>query len=302
MLFVFFVAISAVFWCFITFNQDLQKEIGIKLEVVGIPENITFIDDLPSEINVTVKDKGSVFVKYMLTRTHVIRINFKDYADSNTEKLTVSSAKLKNLIRNTLNRSTTVILIAPESINVAYTSSLGKKVPVNYSNIVVNVTPGYIQNGRISSVTGDSVEIFANSRLLNSIDEVFTYQIDANELTDTLRRKVNLIPVSGIKIVPSSIEIVIPVEQLVECNDTVAVSIRNNPAGSRMIAFPSSVVARYHLPKSKMGHQNSVIAVVDYNTMQKGSNKVAVMVGESPSYIQDVELIPDSVQCNLIEN
>lgn len=302
MLYLFFVAISTVFWCFITINQELQNEVSLSLEVVNMPENITFIDELPTEINVTIRDKGSAFVKSLLNGNRSIRINFKDYADTRNEKLVISSGKLRTLVKNTLSRTSSIITISPESINVAYTTSFGKKVPINYGNVIVGVTPGYIQNGRISTESGDSVLIFANSRLINSINEVFTYQVEAKDLTDTLRRKVNIVPITGIKVVPSSVEIVVPVEQLVECTDTISVTVRNNPEGSSIVAYPASVIAKYHTPKSKMAQQSRITAVVDYNQIKHvGNEKVAVAVGESPTYIQDVELFPDSVQCNFVD-
>ena len=302
MLYLFFVAISTVFWCFITINQDLQNEVTIKLEVMNMPENITFIDELPTEITVTIRDKGSTFVKNLLRGNNDIKINFKDYADFQNEKLVVSSSKLRTLVKNAISRSSSIIIISPEMINVSYTTNFGKKVPINYGNVSVGVTPGYIQNGRISTENGDSVLIFANSRLITSINEVFTYQVDAKDLTDTLRRKVNIVPITGIKVVPSTVELVVPVEQLVECTDTIMVTVRNNPVGSSIVAYPASVIAKYHTPKSKMAEHNRITAVVDYNHIKRdGNDKVAVNVGESPTYIQDVELYPDSVQCNYVE-
>ena len=244
MLYLFFVAISTVFWCFITINQDLQNEVTIKLEVMNMPENITFIDELPTEITVTIRDKGSTFVKNLLRGNNDIKINFKDYADFQNEKLVVSSSKLRTLVKNAISRSSSIIIISPEMINVSYTTNFGKKVPINYGNVSVGVTPGYIQNGRISTENGDSVLIFANSRLITSINEVFTYQVDAKDLTDTLRRKVNIVPITGIKVVPSTVELVVPVEQLVECTDTIMVTVRNNPAGSSIVAYPASVIAK----------------------------------------------------------
>ena len=61
LLYTFFVVISAIFWCFITFNQDIQQDISLKVELVGCPDNITFIDDMPSSLNVTLRDRGSAF-------------------------------------------------------------------------------------------------------------------------------------------------------------------------------------------------------------------------------------------------
>ena len=70
----------------------------------------------------------------------------------------------------------------------------------------------------------------------------------------------------------------------------------------RIVAYPASVIAKYHTPKSKMAEHNRITAVVDYNHIKRdGNDKVAVNVGESPTYIQDVELYPDSVQCNYVE-
>ena len=66
LLYLFFVLISAVFWGFVTFNQNVQQDMAIPLEITNIPENVTMISTPPTTITITVKDKGSSFLKYLL--------------------------------------------------------------------------------------------------------------------------------------------------------------------------------------------------------------------------------------------
>lgn len=303
LLYTFFVVISTIFWCFITFNQDIQQDISLKVELVGCPDNITFIDDMPSSLNVTLRDRGSAFVKSIISSSPTIVLKFSDYNDATTETFKVNATKMRAAVKAAVSRTASIVSINPDVINIKYTTSAGRRVAVKF-DVDISAAPGYVQFGKIIAEEGDSVTIYADNKLLSAIHDVYTYHVDAESLTDTLRRAVNIAPISGVKVVPNTLHLVIPVEQLVVCNDTIDIVPSNVPTGISVIPYPSSVIASYHSPKSQKDIKSGIVAVIDYSEIDKtkADGKVEVIVGESSSIIQDINLMPDSVQYNILDN
>ena len=294
MLYLGFVLISAILWCFLTFNNIFTIDLQMPVRVIGTPDNVRFISNVPDTISVSVNDKGSAFVKYMFKPTPVLELRFTDYASADGV-FKVDAAQLKKLILRQLLRGTTVSSVLPDNINAKYTDGPGIKVPV-VVDIEVEPELLYMQNGPITKSV-DSVMVYGDPKTLAEISEVYTYHIKADKLTDTLYRKVSIAPLRGAVVEPRSIEVVVPIEKMVSQRQKVQIAVRNTPPGVKVIVFPSSVEVSYRAPLSTQKHQAEVTVVVDYNAIDaSNTNKVAVQMGEAPAVFTDFKLSVDSVE------
>ena len=61
-LFLFFVAIATAFWVLLAFNNNMTHDITVNVKTKK-PANVTLIQEIPSSITVTVKDRGLSFLK-----------------------------------------------------------------------------------------------------------------------------------------------------------------------------------------------------------------------------------------------
>ncbi len=297
LLYLFFVLISCVFWGFVTFNQTIQQDMAIPLEISNIPENVTMIGVPPSTITITVKDKGSSFLKYWIKPLPKIKINFTDYGDNNSGMLRINSIRLRSAIKSAFDHEATITSVLPDHLDLKYTTLPGKKVPIRYD---MDIEPNlkYVVNGPMET-SQDSVLVYSDRETLAEINEVYTYHVQEFDLTDTLHRQVTIAPIVGARVEPRTISIMVPIEQLIKKRSIVHVSVRNKPEGVNVIVFPSTVTASYLVPKSEYRNPNALItAAVDFNNIdfESMSNRVAVMVGEAPAVFKNIELIPDSVE------
>ncbi len=299
LLYLLFVVIAALFWCFITLNKSIQQDLTFNVEYTGIPSDVTMIDKLPTTVTVTVKDRGSSFVKYYLASDMKIVIPFETYADNGLGVFKMTSIQLKNILKKSIGRDASIVSIYPESLNLKFTTLPGKKVPIRYD---LDIEPDlkYVING--TTVTShDSVVIFSDRRTLSSIDEVFTYHVQEKGLTDTLHRKVKIAPINGVKIVPAIVNITVPIEQVIMKRKMVPVSVRNLPPGINVVVLPSTVEVSFLVPKSLYKddeRDNDITVVVDYNTLdiKSRNNKASIAIGESPAVYKNVEVSMDSVE------
>lgn len=76
-----FVTISAIFWSVLTLGNSMQTHYKVKLTIDGIPEGTTLITDAPEYIDVSVRNNGYAFVRYMVGAIPEVSINFGRFAD-----------------------------------------------------------------------------------------------------------------------------------------------------------------------------------------------------------------------------
>ena len=64
LIFLFFLALSGVFWLMMTLNGTYEKELQVEMRLVGVPENTIITAPLPDSVKITVRDKGFVLLSY----------------------------------------------------------------------------------------------------------------------------------------------------------------------------------------------------------------------------------------------
>ncbi len=294
LLYLLFVVISAVFWCFLTFNRDVKLDVKVPVKI-SMPSNVHLLSRVPDTLTVTVNDRGYRFFSFLFQQAPTLTLRFSDYNDGNGY-FKVDQSHLRKALAGVLNKQANIVSVLPENINIKFTDLPGKKVPVK-TDIVVEPREDYTLYGALIQ-SQDSVLVFSDAKTLNEINEVFTYHVEELELTDTLRRKVLIAPINGAAIEPRAIDIMVPIEKLKSQTRSVKIVVRNAPPGLKMLLFPSDVEVSYRSPASRANEEGGITAVVDYNSVDfnSTSNKVKVQVGEVPAAYQDVKFSHDSVE------
>ena len=82
LIFLFFVFVSFCFWLLQVLNDDYETELSIPLRIKNVPENVVLTSDIPKELRVGVKDRGTVLINYLLGQTlYPVTIDFNDYIE-----------------------------------------------------------------------------------------------------------------------------------------------------------------------------------------------------------------------------
>ena len=67
LIFLFFVFVSFCFWLLQILNDDYETEFSIPLRMKNVPNNVVLTSELPSELKIGVKDRGTVGQLYVGT-------------------------------------------------------------------------------------------------------------------------------------------------------------------------------------------------------------------------------------------
>lgn len=295
LIFLFFVFVSFCFWLLQVLNDDYETELSIPLRMKNVPENVVLTSELPKELRIGVKDRGTVLVNYLLGQTlYPVTIDFTDYQDKGTQ-VRILSNTLQKRIASQLNQSTKLSTIKPDTLELIYTRGEGKKIPVKLRGEVSADRPYYLSEVIYSP---DSVMVYAPKEILDTITSAFTESLYIEQIADTTRQRVELMPVKGAKFTPSYCDLTFLVDMYSEKTVEVPVQGVNFPKDKQLRTFPSKVKVKFQIGLS---YFNSVTAddfvvVVDYNQLHKNeSDKCPLVLMQSPTNIHQIQLNPQEI-------
>ena len=169
LIFLFFLALSAIFWLMMALNETYEREITVYSR-----------------------------------RIRPVRINFGAYANKQTGYGLVPTADIQKLVYQQLMGSSKILSVNPDKLDFYFNFGASKTVPVRMDG---SVTPGksyYLASMRFWP---DKVTVYASKKMLDSIRYVKTEPIRIVNFEDTVIREVPIARMQGVKCVPSTVRI-----------------------------------------------------------------------------------------------
>jgi len=296
-LFLFFVVIAALFWILLSFNNNITRDITINV-VVNKPKSITLINDVPTTVTVTVKDRGLSFLKSFFQSTPTIELDLSKYINEKNSAMEIAPNQLINEVRRAINNEATIIKVIPESIVSKYTTLPGKKVPINWEDNIENIIPDkqFVINPDLIKTDPDSAIVYAlDQATLFKVNEVDISTVEVANLTSTFTKEVTIKGINNVKIVPDRVKLTVPVEPLIRKDFNASISLRNQPHGVKVLVFPPSIDVTFLVPQSHYRDPVNLTVIVDYNDIDPKNNKVNIKLGEVSGNYTNVTLPIDSV-------
>lgn len=299
LVFLVFVAIAAIFWFIMALNDNVTETFKVKFHIENVPDSVTFITVPPTELHVTVRDKGTNFIRSGLLRDPVLSVNFRDFSEDGVFLLTRSDVTAA--IKTSFGNSVQIQSASLDSLRLNYTTGRGKRVPV-VVRLDVTAASGYIISGR-PETDESGVRIYARGHGADTISHVMTEMIVRRNLSQNTVITAKLAPIPNVRIIPSTIQVKIPVEPLVRKEIYAEIEAVNVPAGTSLLLFPNRVPVSCYVPMSTFNDTEIPITVkVDFlDTKASHGNKMPVHVGNFPDYVYNLEINQDSVEYTLVK-
>lgn len=293
--FLIFLFISTIFWFLLALNDDIQKDFTVPVELEDFPSNYTILSGYNPVLNLTIKDKGSDLMKYSWGKKPVMKLRLSDFTRTDDSTLIISASKLHTAIRNEFGTGGNIVSLRPDSLKISYTTNPGIKVAVNVRTSI-HTEPQYAYAGHLVLST-DSVTLYSSSPDRFNVHVLSTPLVSLNNLTDSTTLEVKLETPRGMRAIPSTIRITVPVEPLVAKHQTVALEALNVPNGSKVVTFPAMIEVSYLIPKSLYNKAAPAIkATVDYNDINRSGNTLPVSVSALPAFYRSVAVSPQQVE------
>lgn len=288
--FLIFVVISTIFWFIMVLSNENVHEFEVPLNIENIPSDVTLLSDVPQKISVEAKDKGTNLLRWQWGNAPVVQLSFSDFLD-NGRYLSMNTTQLSGIVRSAFGGSINIVNIKPDSLYISYTTNPGVLKPIT-GKWDITTSPNHVISGPITFST-DSVKVYSAYALPKSL-EIQTDSIILSGLTDTTNVEVTLKSLNGIKIVPSKVNVQIPVEPLIVKKRSIPVEVVNAPDTVNVITFPSSVEISYTIPLSVYNHDEARVKAIA--TYSQNLKKLPVSLTDLPSTYRNTVLAADSVE------
>lgn len=293
--FLFFFLIAGGFWLLQTLNNDYEAEFSIPVRLKEIPNNTVITSEPASELRIKVKDKGTVLLNYMLGKSfYPVTIDFPDYK-ANNNHVRIYAAEFEKKILSQLNVSTQLISMKPDTLEYFYSTGESKRVPVKLRGSVSAGRQYYLSD---TIFKPDSVLVYAPEKVLDTINAAYTRPVKLENISDTLKRQVLLGTQKGVKFIPASIEMILPVDVYTEKTVEVPLVGVNFPADKVLRAFPSKVQVTFQVGLSRFRQINADdfhINVSYEELLRLGSDKYPVKLTYMPQGVSQVRIHPEQV-------
>lgn len=291
LIFVFFIALSGIFWLSMTLNETYEQEFSIPVTVVGVPKNVVLTSEETDTIRMTIRDKGITLAAYMYgDMLKNVKINFKPYAHNNGTGI-VTTSELQKIVYQHLVNSSKIISTKPDKLEFFYNYGANKRVPVRWTGRVIPEDLYFISRVKYYP---DSVDVYASQALLDSISVVYSEHLNYVNFRDTLVVNANLEKIKGVKMVPDHIKMEFFTDVLTEEKlDGIPVEGINMPPGKILRTFPMKVTVSFVTGVSvyRSLKPEDFTIVADYDEIAANpSEKCRIYIKKSPPGISRVHL------------
>ena len=296
LIFLFFLALSGIFWLLMTLNETYEKEIVVPVRITNIPEDIMLTSEELDTARVTIRDRGLLLLSYMFgDDLKAIDANFKNHENGDGTG-SISTADLSKLIQRRLSSSAKITNVKPDKLLFYYNTGAHKRVPVRWRGRVIPEHLYFLSN---VSYSPDSVTIYASEERLDSIRTVYTEPLNHVGFRDTLVADCRFQRIEGVKIVPDRVKITFFTDVLTEESISgIPVQGINLPPDKVLRTFPAKVTVKFvtgiNVYRTLSPADFTVIA--DYNEIaEHPSEKCKLYLQQVPQGITRATLVHKQV-------
>ena len=292
LIFLFFLALSGIFWLMMTLNETMEREFKIPMRLTGVPRNAVITGELPDTVRVTVRDKGFTLVTYDF-RPLVFR--FSNYADEDEGKGVIPLTDVQKQVLSQMYGSSKLLQVKPGAFDFYFTYGTSKKVPVVFRGKITTNKSYYLAH---TEFYPSMVTVYANKQQLDKLQSVEIEPFNYRNLQDTIRQAVKIRKIRGVKIVPPTVRLSVYPDVLTEEAIEVPITAINMPPGMVLRTFPSKVTVRFTIGASlfRTINPNLFKVVVDYEELAANpSDKCTLQLRSVPRSVSKASLDIDRV-------
>ena len=287
LVFLVFLALSSMFWIILTLNETYERDVDVPLQMTNVPKNVVLTTPLEDTVRVTINDKGYMLLTYMYGDViRPVTVNFASYANKQSGRGVVPTTDFYKHLYTQLYSSSKIISMKPERLEFFFNYGQSKRVPVKLAG---QVEPGKSFYLARTQFWPDSVTIYADRTMIDSIEAAYTEELDIVNLQDTIIREVSLQKLRAVKTVPEKVRIGLYPDVLIEESMEVPIVAVNMPEGRVLRTFPSRVKVHFTCG-SRVFRQirpSQFRVEVDYNDLAaKPSEKCELRLRTYPHAVQ----------------
>lgn len=296
--FLVFVFISALFWLLQTLNGTFVMPLQVPLLLEGVPENIVVTSELPEAVEVSVRDRGTALMRYVIKPpANPVCVDFSEHDDGSLfGRVVLTHSELLPQIKSQLFSSTAIVELLPDTIEYYYSRGIRRRVAVQPCGNVHTNPLYYLVDLRTRP---DSVMVWGPQEVLDTLTSIHTQSVSLDELTESTDCRVQLQVPRGLKLEPSEVELTAQVDMFTEKSVSVPIVGTNFPAGHSLRTFPGVVTVKFRVGAKdykRITADNFVItATYEELAALPKNDKLRLQLRSLPEGVSQVRIYPEEV-------
>lgn len=296
LIFLFFFALSGIFWLLMTLNETYEREVVIPIRIVDIPTDVMLTSEETDTVRAVVRDRGLLLLTYIYgEELKHVEVKFKNYDLSGGNGIIPTNEMVK-ILQQHMASSSKIVSIKPDKFKYFYNTGASKRVPVRWRGRVIPEQMYFLSQ---VSYSPDSVTIYASEERLDSIRMAYTEPLNYVNFRDTLQVDCQLRKIEGVKMVPDHVKTTFYTDVLTEVSTKdIPVQGINMPPDKVLRTFPAKVEVKYVTGVNvyRSIHPSDFTVVVDYNELHDNpSEKCNLYLRDVPQGITRASLVTKQV-------
>ena len=213
----------------------------------------------------------------------------------------VLSESIKSNIVEALGGSVDLEFIVTDSLDFTFPRITSKRVPV-VPRSSVTFRPQYMSLGDMT-IRPDSVDIYGDARLLETVDSVFTETISEKGVDGPIQGICDIVPIRRVSYSESAVYYSMNVVRYTEESLTVPVTVTGVPEDKDLIVLPSTVTLTFKRVFSSLRYQpEDFVLAVDYaDFVRTIDSELVPELVYKPDGVMSCEITPRYVDCILLD-
>lgn len=264
LIFLFFLALSGVFWLMMTLNETYEVEFKVPLVVSGVPKNVVMTSEPSDTVKVSLKDKGYVILVYTTyQQLRPLVVKFSTYADKQSGKGEIPTTDIIRLVKQQIFGSTAITNLKYDQLSFTFNYGQNRKVKIELTGNIIPSNNYYLAHVQM---VPEYATVYASKQVLSKIQTVLTEALNISNFSDTVTRVVSLRKIAGAKVVPSQVKVTLFPDVLTEGSVDVPITTINKPESLVVRTFPQTVKVKYNVGANlyRFVHPSDFVVNVDY--------------------------------------
>lgn len=296
LVFLFFFLLAGSFWLLQTLNNDYEVELIVPVRLNDVPDDVIITSEPVSNVRIKVKDRGTILVNYMFGKgIKPLKLDFKEKENSDDNHVRLLPEDYQKKLQAQLKNSTQILSVLPDTIDYIYSTGSSKRVPVRLQGNISAARRYYLAD---TLLIPDSVTIYAPPAVLDTIMVASTNYLVAEDISDTLRSKLSLSTLRGVKFQPTQVDVVLPVDVYTQKKVEIPLVGVNFPPEMILRTFPSKIEITFQVGSRRFNEfdANDFAIYVPYEELiGLGSEKYHVNLSHIPDGVSNVSISPTQV-------
>lgn len=300
MVFLFFVALSTIFWFLVRLEDDYETEINLPLKFVNLPENNVLVGDLPEDINLKIRAHGYKLMEFKVSNAllpfvvDLKEVSLRIQSEDERSRFYLLSSSLMQDIEKHISSQISIIDVSPDSLYFDFAPRVWKKIPVQF-NGQLNLMKQHMIREII--LDPDSITVSGPGTIIDTLKFVSTENIYREELAQNIDEDVKLKKNSSMEYDVDEVHLKVIIEKFTESSIEIPIKNINVPDSLVLRTFPNVVNVVYFVGLSDFDKVLPQLfdAYVDYEDTKSNKDKLEVKLTRYPEYISSIRIVPGEV-------